>query len=185
MPNIDRRAVADTVLWWCSEMGSGTIKQLASVCDQLRVPAWQTIRTLSALAHLEVAFRHGRWSACEPVLTTVPDLPGRLLLCGARPSALMEELRIRAEASELDVIVDTEPIPQVAFGPATVFLKASAVDAGAFALAPGSAFSLRHTWRSPHSFRLQTSRRSLSQPPRTRDFRTVSSIRTHSRNAGI
>lgn len=121
-------------------MGSGTIKQLASVCDQLCVPAWQTIRTLSALAHLEVASGQGRWSVCEPVLTTVPDLPGRLLLCGARPSALMEELRICAEASELDVIVDTEPIPQVASGPATVFLRASAIDAGAFALAAGIRF---------------------------------------------
>jgi hypothetical protein len=140
MPRADRRAAADAVLWWCSETGSGQVKDLAGVCDQLRVPAWETIRALSALAHIEIDWRDGRWSVCEPVLTTVPGLPGRLLLCGARPSGLLEDLRIRAEDSGLDVIVDTDPVPQLTSGPATLYLKASAADAAAFALAAGIRF---------------------------------------------
>ena len=44
MPRTDRRAAADAVLWWCSETGSGHVKDLAGVCDQARVPAWDTIR---------------------------------------------------------------------------------------------------------------------------------------------
>jgi hypothetical protein len=136
----DRRGRHDTLLWWCSEMGSGTLDEFVAACHELDLPRWEAARCLSALAHVEFSWRQSRWAVCEPVLTTVPMLPGRLLLCGGRPSGMLEKLSQSAAASGYDVIVDSDPIPQIGPGPATVFLTASARDAGAFAAASGLRF---------------------------------------------
>jgi hypothetical protein len=63
------------------------------------------------------------------VLTTIPRLPGRLLLTGARPSGLLARLAELATDSELDVDVSRAPAHQYGAGPATAFVDGDPADA--------------------------------------------------------
>jgi hypothetical protein len=136
----DQRDAHDDLLWWCSELGSGTWTQFRTACRELGIAAGQASAALSALAHVEFDRRHGKWAVAPTVLSTIPHSHGRLLLSGARPSGLMEHLRLVAEHEQLDVVVETGPIRQTARGPATLLLEGSAADGAAFADAAGLAF---------------------------------------------
>jgi hypothetical protein len=134
------RDAHDQLLWWCSEIGSGSWTQFGEGCRELGLTVAQASKALSALAHVEFDRRRGRWAVAPTVLSTIPRLPGRLLLSGARPSGLMEHLRVVAEHERVDVVVETGPIPQTARGPATLLLDGSAADGAAFATAAGIQF---------------------------------------------
>lgn len=136
----DQRDAYDALLWWCSETGSGTWPQFREAAMHLRVRPVQAIGTLAALGHVEIAWAAGRWATAPTTLTTIPQLPGRLLVCGARPSHLTEHLRQVADAGGYDVLVDDEPIPQQAPGPATVLIDADPASAADFAAAAGVRF---------------------------------------------
>ena len=98
------------------------------------------MRPLGILGHVEVDWRARRWAATPTTLTTIPQLPGRLLICGARPSHLTEHLRQVADVGGYDVLVDDEPIAQQVTGPATVLIDADPTDAPDFATAAGVRF---------------------------------------------
>ncbi len=136
----DPRDAHDQLLWWCSELGSGNWAQFGEACRELGLTVAQASTALSALAHVEFDRRRGRWAVAPTALSTIPHLPGRLLLSGARPSGLMEHLRLVAEHERVDVVVETGPIRQTARGPATLLLEGSAADGAAFATAGGIEF---------------------------------------------
>lgn len=137
---VDQRAAFDALLWWCSERGSGTWQQFKAACAHLRLPAVRAVQTLGSLGHVEIAWAAGRWATTPTTLTTIPQLPGRLLICGSRPSHLTEHLRQVADRGGYDVLVDDEPIAQQAPGPATVMIDADPADAADFAAAAGVRF---------------------------------------------
>lgn len=137
---VDQRLSYDTLLWWCSETGAGTWLQFRAACAHLRLPAVQAVRALQALGHIEIAWSARRWAAAPTTLTTIPRLPGRLLVCGARPSHLVEHLRQVADSGGYDVLVDDEPIAQQAPGPATILIDAAPADAADFAAAAAVRF---------------------------------------------
>lgn len=137
----DRRDAYDALLWWASELGSGRWEQFKAACRHLGLPPTGAVTTLAALGHLEVAWGAGRWAVTPTTLTTIPGLPGRLLVCGARTSYQTEQLRQVADQGGYDVIVSAEPVPQQAPGPATVYLDADPADAQAFAHAAGVRFA--------------------------------------------
>jgi hypothetical protein len=136
----DQRDAHDHLLWWCSEIGSGTWAQFRTACRELGLAAGQASAALSALAHVEFDRRQGRWAVAPTVLSTIPHSTGRLLLSGARPSGLMEHLRLVAEREHLDIVVEAGPIRQTARGPATLLLEGSAADGAAFADGAGIGF---------------------------------------------
>src|SRR4051794_15379657 len=79
----DDRDQYDALLWWASELGSGSWQQFKDACAHLGLAAVTALRTLGVLGHLEIAWGAGRWAAAPTTLTTIPTLPGRLLVCGA------------------------------------------------------------------------------------------------------
>jgi hypothetical protein len=123
----------DTLLWWCSEVGSGSTRAFLDACRALDLHPWQAAWALSQLAHVEFDWRARRFAAAPTVLTTIPGVPSRLLLCGARPTGLMEQLRDAADRAELNVVVAEEPSHQFGHGPATVLIDADPADAEPFA----------------------------------------------------
>lgn len=137
----DARDSYDALLWWVSELGSGSWLQFKAACTHLQLPPTRTITTLAALGHIEIAWTAGRWAVAPTTLTTIPGLPARLLICGARTSYLTERLRRVADDGGYDVLVTSEPIAQQAPGPATVYLDADPADAEDFADAAGLCFA--------------------------------------------
>lgn len=142
MPNSarHRQDVHDALLWWCSEVGAGTTRHFLEVCRELSLDPWQTSWALSQLGHVEFDWRAGRFAVAPTVLTTIPEVPSRLLVCGARPSGLMEMLRLAADEAELNVTVAETPCHQFGEAPATVLIDADPADAETFALAAGIAW---------------------------------------------
>ncbi|MDP9345608.1 MAG: hypothetical protein M3P44_07775 [Actinomycetota bacterium] len=131
----------DALLLWCSEVGSGTWKAFAAACAQLKLPPGRGARTLSALAHVEFD-RAGGHFACAPVtLTTIPGMPGRLLLTGSRPGGLLEHLHQVAAVGGFSVDVAAEPAHQFGNGPGTAIVDADGPDAAPFAHAANIAFT--------------------------------------------
>ena len=132
-----RQDAHDALLWWCSEVGSGATREFTDACRELALEAWQAAWALGQLGHAEFDWRSGRFAVCPTVLTTIPGVPSRLLVCGARPTGLMERLRDVAEHEQLNITVDEEPSHQFGEAPSTVLLDADPADAQAFAQAAG------------------------------------------------
>jgi hypothetical protein len=98
----------DLLLEWISETGAGTWEEFRKACDYVqrdRRPtdpaerAWHIAASLSALGHLEISWREGRWAVAPPVLTMLPNSGGRALLTGARTRALYWTSRHLGEES--------------------------------------------------------------------------------------
>lgn len=128
-----RQTAHDTLLWWCSEVGAGRTTAFLDACRELQLDPWQAAWALSQLGHAEFDWRAGTFATAPAVLTTIPGVPGRLLLCGARPAGMLDELSRVADERELDVIVGEEPSHQFGQGPSTVLIEADPADAPAFA----------------------------------------------------
>lgn len=144
MPRSERRRCQhahDALLWWCSEVGSAPTRAFLNSCRELDLDPWQAVWALSQLGHVEFDWRAGRFAATPIVLTTIPGVPSRLLLCGARPTGLMEQLRDMADRHELNVTVAEEPSHQFGHGPSTVLIDADPADAKGFARAAGIAWA--------------------------------------------
>ncbi|MGH2945356.1 MAG: hypothetical protein ACRDPC_03690 [Solirubrobacteraceae bacterium] len=131
----------DALLAWCSELGCGDLVRWHAACQHLDLAPWPTARTLSMLGHVEIDWDHARFAAAPTTLTTIPGLPGRLLLTGARPYHLISELADVAAASELDVDVHQDLCHQFGRGPSTAFVDADPADAPAFCAAAGIRWS--------------------------------------------
>lgn len=125
----------DALVAWCSEIGSGDLAGWRAACRHLELAPWRAARTLSMLGHVEIDWNHARFAAAPTTLTTIPGLPGRLLLTGARPYGLIAELADVATGSEFDVDVHRDLCHQFGSGPSTAFVDADPYDAPAFCLA--------------------------------------------------
>ncbi|MGI8729300.1 MAG: hypothetical protein ACR2LK_04820 [Solirubrobacteraceae bacterium] len=122
----------DALLTWCSEIGGADIDAFRASCRHLKLPASASARILSALGHVEFDWAAGRFAAAPTTLTTVPGLPGRLLVTGARPHNLIAELADVARDCDLDVDVWRDLCHQFGKGPSTAFIDADAADGPAF-----------------------------------------------------
>lgn len=122
----------DALLTWCSELGSGRIDAFRASCGYLDLPPGASARILSELGHVEFDWDGGRFAAVPSTLTTIPGLPGRLLLTGARPHGLLAVLEDVARGSELDVDVWQDLCHQFGKGPSTAFIDADAADGPSF-----------------------------------------------------
>jgi hypothetical protein len=129
---VNTQQAHDGMLTWCSEIGSASSDAFRRSCTHLGLPVSRTARTLSALGHIEFDWDHGRFAAAPPTLTTVPGLPGRLLLTGARPHYLISALAEVAERSALDVDVSRDLCHQFGLAPSTAFIEADPADAAQF-----------------------------------------------------
>lgn len=123
-----RQDAHDALLWWCSEGGSGGTRQFVHACQELGLDAWHAAWALSQLGHVEFDWRAGRFATAPAVLTTIPGVPSRLLLCGARPTGYLDQLRVTADEHEFNVVVAEEPSHQFGHGPATVLIDADPAD---------------------------------------------------------
>lgn len=131
----------DALLTWCSEMGRGSLDRFRRACRHLGLPAGRAARTLSALGHVEVDWAGRRFAAAPPTMTTIPGLPGRMLLTGARPYGLIAELADRAQAGELDVDVSRDLCHQFGAAPSTALIDADPEDAALFCQQAGISFA--------------------------------------------
>jgi hypothetical protein len=127
------QAAYDSLLTWCSELGSGSYEQFRRGCRSLQLSASTAARTLSMLGHVEFCWRTRRLSCAAPTLTTIAAMPGRFLLCGQRTHGFLEQLRLAADHTGLDVDVAREPAHQFGAGPGTVIVDADASDAAELA----------------------------------------------------
>ncbi len=132
MPKAD---VYDMLLIWVSELGSGTHKQFADGCRYLGLKPGPAARALSQLAHVEWDWGSSRFSTAATCLVSIPGLPGRLLLTGARPAGLLHELDAVIIAADIDAELD-DPVAQDR-GPSTVLLQVNPEDAPHLAAAAG------------------------------------------------
>lgn len=119
----------DALLAWCSEVGSGGIDDFRRSCRHLQLAATGAARILSQLGHVEFDWDRGRFAAAPPALTTIPGLPGRLLLTGARPYGLLAGLSEVAASSALDVDMSRDVCHQFGRAPSTAFVDADPADA--------------------------------------------------------
>jgi hypothetical protein len=131
----------DALLAWCSEIGCGDLARWRAACQYLKLAPWPAARTLSMLGHVEIDWNHGRFAAAPTALTTIPGLPGRLLLTGARPYHRIAEFADIAAECELDVDVHRDLCHQFNSGPSTAFIDADPADGPAFCQAAGIRWS--------------------------------------------
>jgi hypothetical protein len=129
-----RQRAHDTLLVWCSEVGSGPWKAFRDACWHLELAPHASARALSQLGHVEFDFSGGRWAIAPTVLVGINGLPGRLLLTGARATDTLDELRAAAGGLDVDI---PAPFAQRGVGPSTVLVEVDPADAGAFAAAAG------------------------------------------------
>lgn len=95
------------MLHWAAELGSGTLDAFGeahawTTRGDPSLSAQAALRELSALAHAEVDWRRGRWSAVPLCVTLLPDAAGHGLLVGARTARITGEV---LEATPSDVFV--------------------------------------------------------------------------------
>ncbi len=96
----------DLLLEWASERGSGSWQAFREAHEWALParsrPGWETpgfsIRQMSALGHLEIAWGAGKWAAAPPVLTLLPRAGAHALLTGGRTRTLLQRLDEALEA---------------------------------------------------------------------------------------
>jgi hypothetical protein len=136
-----QQAAHDTLLAWVSELGSGSWERFKEASGQLGLRASSALRGLSVLGHVEVSWRAPRFACAPATLTTIPGMPGRLLLCGQRPLGQADKLRSAAAEGGLDVDLNGDGAHQFGLGPATLTLEADPSDAAEFAERCGLRFA--------------------------------------------
>ena len=103
---------ADLLLLWASETGCGSIEGLRERAAWLarttalvptRRASGRCVQDLATLAHIDLDWAAGNWSASPSVLTRLPGGDGFALLTGARPAALERELRNILEQNSVDL----------------------------------------------------------------------------------
>ncbi|HEY8503281.1 MAG TPA: hypothetical protein VIL46_01780 [Gemmataceae bacterium] len=89
-------SIGDLLLRWAGELGGGRVRDLrAGILRTARSRGIQVhqeaadrwIRQVSALGHLDVDWRRGRWSVAPPTLTRLPCSDGLALFTGRRTAA--------------------------------------------------------------------------------------------------
>jgi len=117
----------DALLEWASEMSEGSWSAWRETCLELQVePTW-AMQDLAALGHVEVDWAADTFSCAPPTAAFLHRSSGSMLLTGARPRGLLEELsRLEAELEDLDFCVH-EAIMQPR-GPQTILIEAELDD---------------------------------------------------------
>ncbi len=136
-----QQAAHDALLRWVSELGSGSWQQFREACDHLQLVPSVALRGLSVLGHAEISWRSRRFACAPATLTTIPLMPGRLLLCGQRGSDGLAEIARVAAESEIDVDLEGEGSHQFGLGPRTVLVDAEPDQAADFAATAGLRFA--------------------------------------------
>lgn len=93
------------------------------------------------LGHVEFDYDTRRFAAAPSALTTIPGLPGRLLLTGARGHGLVAELGELAASGAWDVDVARDLCHQFGAAPSSAFIEADPADVAGFAHAAGIAYA--------------------------------------------
>jgi hypothetical protein len=127
----------DALLTWCSEVGSASLDEFRRACLNLELRPGAAARGLSMLGHVEFDYDSRRFAAAPSTLTTIPGLPGRLLLSGARGHGLIAGLAELATGGPWDVDVSRDLCHQFGTAPSTAFIDADPNDGAAFAAAAG------------------------------------------------
>lgn len=127
----------DALLTWCSEIGSASLDEFRHACLHLKLRPGAAARGLSMLGHVEFDHDSRRFAAAPSTLTTIPGLPGRLLLTGARGHGLIAQLAQLAAGGPWDVDVSRDLCHQFGTGPSSAFIDADPADAADFAAAAG------------------------------------------------
>jgi hypothetical protein len=138
---MNKQDAADALLIWASELGSGNLDAWQAACRHLGLRPWASARTMSMLGHTEIDWDGRQFATAPTTLTTIPGLPGRLLLTGARPYGLIDELAGVAAGSDFDADVHRDLCHQFGRGPSTAFVDADPADGAAFCAAAGIAWS--------------------------------------------
>lgn len=113
----------DLLLEWASERGQGNWRHWRDACAALAIDGpSQAARRLSALGHVEFDWVDNRFACAPPTASLTLHASGCLLLTGARPRGLREELERLWAEQELNVDM-RDPLPQDA-GPATWLIEA-------------------------------------------------------------
>lgn len=134
---MNRQQAHDVLLTWCSEVGSGDLDQFRRSCAYLSLNPRDAASALSMLGHVEFDYDTRRFAAAPSTLTTIPGLPGRLLLTGARNHGLLAQLADVAADGEWDVDVARDPCHHFGAAPSSVFVDADPASAAGFAHAAG------------------------------------------------
>jgi hypothetical protein len=92
------------------------------------------------LGHVEFDPDRGRFAAAPTTLTSIPRLPGLLLLTGARGRGLIAELAALAASGPWDVEVVSDLRHQFGRAPSTAFIEADPTDAPEFCAEAGIAW---------------------------------------------
>lgn len=117
----------DLLLEWASERGQGSWRQWRDACGTLAIdePS-QAARRLSALGHVEFDWVDNRFACAPPTATLTLNASGCLLVTGARPRGMRDELNRLWQEEELDIDL-REPLDQEG-GPATWLVEAEMDD---------------------------------------------------------
>lgn len=112
----------DTLLEWASELCEGSWAQWRDACHELAVEPTLAMQDLAALGHVEVDWSADRFSCPPPTAAFLHRSSGSVLLTGARPRGLLEQLKAVASQHEaLDFFVhDAVFQPR---GPKTVLIE--------------------------------------------------------------
>lgn len=127
----------DALLTWCSEVGSASLDEFRRACLHLKLRTGAAARGLSMLGHVEFDYDSRRFAAAPTALTTIPGLPGRLLLTGARGHGLVAKLAKLAAGGSWDVDLSRDLCHQFGTAPSSAFIDADPADVAAFASIAG------------------------------------------------
>jgi hypothetical protein len=134
---VNAQEAHDTLLTWCSEIGSASLDEFRRACLHLKLRAGDAARGLSMLGHVEFDYDGQRLAAAPSTLTTIPGLPGMLLLTGARGQGLIGRLAELASSGRWDVDFSRDLCHQFGIAPSSALIDADPADAADFADAAG------------------------------------------------
>ncbi|MFD6950656.1 MULTISPECIES: hypothetical protein [unclassified Nocardiopsis] len=110
----------DVLLRWVSELGSGSVSELRSGLEWYarssglpddRGAVWGWIGAMSALGHLDVAWRNSTWSCSPPAVTRVPYSDGLAAVTGERRRSALKTLLDRGPSLGLEAMWVRPPCP--------------------------------------------------------------------------
>jgi hypothetical protein len=122
------RLLADLLLHWISDTGSGRIQDLrqrvawaARTCDlsDSGPDTGRWLRDLSSLGHLELDWETGQWAAAPAVVTRLPGPDGLAVLAGARNA----DTEARLDALDVEVHRIPQAVAGVLDRPTAVLLQ--------------------------------------------------------------
>lgn len=111
----------DVLLRWLSELGTGSIPELRSGLEWYarssglpddRGAVWRWIGAMSALGHLDVAWRSSTWSCSQAALTRIPYSDGLAAVTGERRRSALKTLLDRSPSLGLETVWVRPPCPR-------------------------------------------------------------------------